>query len=81
MNNRIEYSKNYGKSNFNREKFRKIARKMGMEVVPPIYDKEGKRVYMVLPNGAYSYEDPRFDLSYYDEPTTNTKPKKNHQDK
>ena len=63
----MEYSKNCGKSNFDREKFRRIARKMGMRVVPPIYDENGRRVYMVLPDGSYSYEDPRFDLSFFDE--------------
>jgi len=58
---------------YSKEKFDKVAEELGMKFVPAVYDSNGKRVYAILPDGTYSYEDPRFNLSYFDKEKNKSK--------
>ncbi|WP_125762885.1 hypothetical protein [Companilactobacillus hulinensis] len=50
-----------------KERLYKAARDAGVDFVPGIVDKNGKHVSAILGDGSYSYVDPRFDLSFFDE--------------
>ena len=56
-----------------KEKLFAAAERAGVNVVPVVYDDEGRRVTMIYTDGTYGYADPKFDLSYYDEDKTNEK--------